>query len=231
MRLICISGQANSGKDTVANHFVSTYGFVKIALADPLKRWAMDVFGFSEDQLWGSSEKRNEPDKRFPKNVVTNHSVPGDSLATECRLSQGYLSPRETLLNLGDATRKCYRDAVTNYCLNIIDSIPIGDYTNVYYSKQCGVFTRDKLHLMNGIVISDARRKNEFEKIRKRGGILIRVKRNSLPHQKLGAANHPTETEQVDIPDSYFDFVIKNDSSLMNLFSQVDNIMEKIKNE
>lgn len=65
MKLIGVTGQAGSGKDTVADRLVEEHGYVKIALADPLKRLGMHVFGFSEQQLWGPSEFRNEFDERF----------------------------------------------------------------------------------------------------------------------------------------------------------------------
>lgn len=59
-------GSANSGKDTVADRLVEKHGFVKVALADPMKRFCMEVYDFSEEQLWGPSEKRNAPDERYP---------------------------------------------------------------------------------------------------------------------------------------------------------------------
>lgn len=42
--LIAVAGKAGSGKDTIADYFVSQYGFKKIALADPIKRLVKDVF-------------------------------------------------------------------------------------------------------------------------------------------------------------------------------------------
>jgi hypothetical protein len=59
-------GSANSGKDTVADRLAEKHGFVKVALADPMKRFCMEVYDFSEEQLWGPSEKRNAPDERYP---------------------------------------------------------------------------------------------------------------------------------------------------------------------
>lgn len=77
--IIGLLGQANSGKDTVADFLVRDHGFVKVALADPLKRIARDVFDFSDKQLWGSSQFRNEPDKRYPRPFGYSFptSVPG----------------------------------------------------------------------------------------------------------------------------------------------------------
>jgi hypothetical protein len=58
--IILLSGQAGSGKDTVAGFLVKNHGAVAIAQADPMKRLAAKLFGFSEETLWGPSARRNE---------------------------------------------------------------------------------------------------------------------------------------------------------------------------
>lgn len=63
--IVGISGVAGSGKDTVANILVERFKFVKVSLADPLKRICRDVFDFTDEQLWGPSECRNAPDARW----------------------------------------------------------------------------------------------------------------------------------------------------------------------
>jgi hypothetical protein len=65
MMLVGVAGLAGSGKDTVADILVSKYGFCRVSFADPLKRYAMEVYDFTEEQLWGPSENRNAPDKRY----------------------------------------------------------------------------------------------------------------------------------------------------------------------
>ena len=56
MKLLGICGKAGSGKDTAAAYLIEKHGFVKLAFADPLKRFAKGVFGFTSEQLWGPSE-------------------------------------------------------------------------------------------------------------------------------------------------------------------------------
>ncbi len=63
--IVLLVGKAGSGKDTVAEHIVKRRNAVAIAQADPLKRFAMDVFEFTEHQLWGPSQARNQRDPRF----------------------------------------------------------------------------------------------------------------------------------------------------------------------
>jgi hypothetical protein len=65
VNIIGISGFAGSGKDTVANFLLENDGFIKLSLADPIKRFAMDTWEFSEEQLFGDSKYRNIPDKRY----------------------------------------------------------------------------------------------------------------------------------------------------------------------
>jgi HNH endonuclease len=65
--IIGICGLAGSGKDTVADILVKHRQCVKVSFADPLKRICKDVFQFTDEQLWGPSEKRNAPDSRYPR--------------------------------------------------------------------------------------------------------------------------------------------------------------------
>lgn len=65
MHLVGICGKAGSGKDSIARHLVENHGYAQIAWADPVKRMTSDIFDFTEDQLWGPSERRNEPDPRY----------------------------------------------------------------------------------------------------------------------------------------------------------------------
>jgi len=87
MRIIGLLGNAGVGKDTIAEmlapvHFVDLDGWrdiraskkpalreraVQIALADPLKETCKRIYDFTLEQLWGPSEKRNAPDKRYPR--------------------------------------------------------------------------------------------------------------------------------------------------------------------
>ncbi len=51
--LVCLSGVSGSGKDTLAAMLTDHHGFVRVAIADPLKRWVGDIFGLEHAQLWG----------------------------------------------------------------------------------------------------------------------------------------------------------------------------------
>jgi len=87
LKLCGIVGKAGSGKDTAAEQLVNVYGFQQIAFADPLKRYAHKVFGFTEEQLWGPSHLRNDPDPRF---AFYNDAMDASDawLATETRAAK-----------------------------------------------------------------------------------------------------------------------------------------------
>lgn len=66
-RLIVLSGEAGAGKDSVSDVLVARHGFVAYSLAAPLKRFLKDMFGFTDEQLYGRSSARNEPDPRWAR--------------------------------------------------------------------------------------------------------------------------------------------------------------------
>lgn len=66
--MICISGFSGAGKDECAAKLVSERAAVQTGLADPAKRHMADVYGFTEQQLFGPSAFRNAGDLRYPKN-------------------------------------------------------------------------------------------------------------------------------------------------------------------
>lgn len=69
--MLCISGWSGTGKDELAKRLVSGHGATQTGLADPAKRHLADVYGFTEDQLFGPSQSRNAGDPRVPKNIVS----------------------------------------------------------------------------------------------------------------------------------------------------------------
>jgi len=60
-----LSGNAGSGKDTVAYWLAQEQNLAVVALADPMKRFLRNVFGWDNEQLWGPSERRNEKKDDF----------------------------------------------------------------------------------------------------------------------------------------------------------------------
>lgn len=93
-RIIALSGRAGSGKNTVAR----LLGGQEISFAEPLKRFCQEVFAFTDEQMWGPSERRNAPDERYQQGI--------GPLAQPL-----YLTPRYALQTLGtDWGRSCYEN-------------------------------------------------------------------------------------------------------------------------
>lgn len=186
-----------AGKDTVAR-FIADSGFIQIALADPIKRLAMELWDFSEEQLWGPSELRNEPDRRYP-------------------LAKGkFLSPRDVLQKIGQAGRDIDRDVWVRKGIKTCREL-LGR-KDVYYDRTVGIVgSKPKVNRMNyGIIITDIRYTNEFQHVKKNGASIIRVKRKieDIPNVDV---THDSETNMVNVEDSEFDFIINNDGSLNDL--------------
>lgn len=92
--IIALAGQAGSGKDTVATMIAEFRRDTRaFSFAEPLKRFAMEVFDWSEEQVFGASHLRNEPDPRYR------------------RANGELLTPRHALQTLGtEWGRSCFEN-------------------------------------------------------------------------------------------------------------------------
>lgn len=57
-RLIGIIGKKRAGKDTIGDYLVANHNFTKYSFADPLKRGAMEIFGLTENQVFGDDKDK-----------------------------------------------------------------------------------------------------------------------------------------------------------------------------
>jgi hypothetical protein len=235
--IVGISGFAGSGKDTVADFLAEECGFVKVAFADPLKRVCKDVYDFTDDQLWGPSQKRNEPDKRYPRDHKV--SSPGARACGCCGLdvddwrgAQCYLTPRYALQLLGtEWGRHCYPNTWVDYALRVADrlvstrpgwregfgeSTKEFDFFPYFYDFKTGLLEDEGAQLIDrgGVVIPDVRFINEMAGLKQAKVFTVRVRRKGY---EKPAFDHPSETEQLLIPDEDFDYVFGNTSGLEDL--------------
>ena len=237
MILLGISGQLNSGKDSVAGRFADNLEIVHIALADPMKQFGEQVFGFTDDQLWGPSHLRNGCDERYFKDssqwILAHDNLKFFSpsfIEKVCgeiddqylfslfdwfenlQLNNPNLSPRIMLQTLGtEWGRDCVNEDV---------------WVNYMIRRAANIVERG----IAGVVVSDVRFKNELEAIRKAGGKLVKVVRPVTDQNALetGVKNHQSESEQKFFDNDQFNFIILNDSSLEDLYDKVDKISEYI---
>lgn len=194
--IIGISGKAGSGKDTAADVLVRDHGFVRIGLADPMKRFAEHLWHFTEAQLWGPSQQRNAPDPRYR------------------RANGEGLSPRHALQTLGSEWgRDCDPDVWIRYALMCAERLMSSRL--LHYSGEQGLVYGSERPIPRGVVIPDVRFANEMKAIRGAGGQVWRVTRGT----SLDGAEsrHVSETEQDMIADDAFGRVIRNEGALDDL--------------
>ena len=208
--IIGITGQAGSGKDTIALHLCDKYRFIRVGLADPLKRICKEVYDFTDEQLWGPSEKRNAGDKRYWRKKKDG--------------TPDILSPRYALQTLGtEWGRDCYPNTWIDYGIRVAKSLEAG-YAK--YNPQDGLIITEKdVGEIGGVVFSDLRFKNEIDAVKAAGGLLIRVKRPGYDGN-VGVANHASEEEQKTISDDTFDRILNNTGSIADLLNEVDRMMK-----
>ena len=71
-----LCGLSGAGKDTVGERLERAHGFLRVAIADPLKRHVQQLFDLSIEQLWG--DQRNTPDARLGRTPRELYQVFGD---------------------------------------------------------------------------------------------------------------------------------------------------------
>jgi hypothetical protein len=219
--ILGLCGLAGSGKDTAADALVKDFGFTKVSLADPLKRFCKDVFAFTDEQLWGPSEKRNAPDTRYPSEWSR---APEGSGAHDF---QGFLTPRYALQQLGtEWGRACYENVWIDYALRaattLLDSA--GTARTLNYTAQTGI--QPAWLAPKGVIIPDVRFKNEVDAIRRGGGIVWRLERPSAGLRGV-AGQHASETEQESIDPSLFDAVLLNDGTVAELKERARGLLRR----
>lgn len=219
--ILGISANAGSGKDTAADYLVKHYNFVKMSLADEMKRICKRVYNFSDEQLWGPSEMRNKPDERYPRVIKVSEEMvsPDESVASYRR---EFLSPRVALQTLGtEWGRACYENTWVDATIRDAKRVLEG---RADYSKSAGIFATTSDWAPTGVVIPDCRFRNEIDAIHKAGGKMVRLRRNGIQVGNVGIKGHASEMEQATIPDSDFDYVIEVEEGLENFYAQLDKM-------
>jgi len=198
--IVGVVGFIGSGKDTIADYLVNHYDFVRESFASNLKDSVSAIFGWDRQLLEGLTEEariwREEVDPWWAS-----------------RLNMPNLTPRWVLQRWG--TEVCRQ--------NFHDDIWIASLEHRLKNSQ------------NNVVISDCRFPNELKSIKNNGGILIRVCRGENPEWYNFALENKELMDTV-YPDVHtsewawigtnFDYVVENNGSKQDLFSQIDSIIK-----
>ena len=208
MKIIGICGRKRHGKDTVGNFLQLEGRYTPLAFADPIKRIAMDLYGFTYEQVYGL--EKEIPDPRWDG-----------------------LTPRHALQQIGtEMARGIHKETWIRYGLNIIEQASRGKQPRIHWAPSRG-FTKARHDLiipgrenatewgskyvdLDRWCITDVRFPNEAEMIRAAGGKVIKVVRPSLEGKQ--GDTHASETSLDSIEP---DLLLVNDGSLDDLHVKV----------
>jgi hypothetical protein len=158
-----------------------------------LKRICQSVWQFTNEQLWGPSHMRNQPDLRYPLD------------------DGGYLTPRQALQAL-DSLRVAEADCWNRLCMTTCKTL-LKPNNRFAYEPSRGLlslppFADDQLRL--GMIITDVRFPREADYIRSHGGMMILIERK-IDHLPVGIdVKHPSEIGLLGRPREEFDGVVDN---------------------
>lgn len=217
--MVGILGFAQTGKDTVSD-LLAEEGFVRMAFADPLKRMVRELFDFTYEQMWGTLEEKEAPDLRYPREHTWGGTGTFSCLCCGTKFfpvesrDQCYLNGRYALKVMGtEGARHCYGDIWGERTIK--DARAVLNGWN--YDKLTGI-TSLRLDEPRGVIFTDCRFENEVRRIQDASGWVFRLKR---PGYEKPMFDHPSETEQLRIPDSKLQGVIENDGTLEDLKRKV----------
>lgn len=143
-QVIGVTGRKFNGKDTLGNYFVEKYGYKRLAFADALKNGCREIFGFTNEQLYGDQKET------FDEYWDT--------------------TPRTVLQYVGT-------DLFREQLCTIMPKVGKNIWLKVVEKK---ILDELKINPNARFVITDVRFQNECQMIKNMGGIVIRVKRDSV---------------------------------------------------
>ena len=244
-----INGEAGHGKDLVADWLCDHFHFCKVGFADVMKRFSQKLFNFTDDQLWGPSDKRNAKDDRkvwdaavqnFQNvaGILISEAVPASqgigaykslltwfsSIRKQCEGGKLEFSPRTILQTLGtEWGRNISPDLWSTFVFERVLPLLKAGYT---YSQRHGVGAKMPIPY-RGVVIADVRFISEINTIKVFGGTVARVKRMSLINKEAdigGVKNHVSEKEMKGIPDSDFDYCFEMPEGTIRVYEKLNDV-------
>ena len=235
--IVGVAGKMGSGKDELVRYLVRKHGFIQVGLADPFKRFAQEVLDLTDDQVWGASEFRDAPDKRYVSlkkgalgsSILRFTKKEGKAVLGPNPPEDRHLIPRDILIKLGvDWGRdSCHKGIWIDYLRKVHSAIMNG----ASYSQKYGIGPMTELVLpgTRSVAVSDLRFRNDVRGIQDEGGLVFRVKRMILTNKDL-EIEHSSETALDDMDDMEFDAVIENPPGKKNFYALIDQkLVPKIK--
>lgn len=225
MKIISMLGKSKAGKDTSGQMLTSMGNGITMAFADKLKEVCSEMFNLPREQFYDETLKEVPtslecllcPQCKKPEVQVVR--LDGKDLG-ECRLCKsigalsvfkGKWTPRTILQFIGtEGFRKVDSGVWVKYAL---------------------AAAKEHLDKYDFVVLTDCRFKSELEAVQAAGGEVWRIYRPETDKKKAGLAGHASEDEMDSIPDSNFQAVIQNDSTLETLRGRLQLEFNRYKKE
>jgi hypothetical protein len=216
--IIAISGKIGSGKSTVGDIF-EREGFQLDSFAKSVKDICSILFGYDRHKIEGYTPAdrlwRESIDKQHT-NLIGKDFTPRDAMVlVGTEFGRNMIHPNiwiETLFN------RYHKNTGTVQCQSLLH--PVCNNLAITLAKS-NESTGGLNSSLFGILITDLRFPNEYEEIKKRGGIVIRINRSDK-----NSINHISECA---LDNHNFDYLINNNTTLYDLEIKVLNIINEIK--
>ena len=228
-RIIAIAGPKGSGKTSVAEYLRDHEDFEEVSFARPLKEFARSVFQFTQDQLYGPSSLREQPDERYPARSDARMDAEDRAVG---KLGDWFI---DEVAHYSSQKRRWVEDAMDDW-LTFIMRHP-ETWTPRFILQTLGTefgrqlhpdvwvrwaFAAIRKHKYPKVVISDARFDNEFVSIVKNGGELWSIERPKLVHTDAHASEQDMRGVVLERLKTR---TLVNDKSLTDLFDFVRTIV------
>lgn len=224
--IIAFCGLAGSGKDTACNYLVDRHKFKKASFAGPMKEMAKIAFDFTDEQLYGSSSNREQPDERYPfSGMCVSCGVPCTDYTQkpeyENDLPEGFwfhcescgtnypkfITARLALQTLGtEWGRRLHTDIWAKAAIN---QIMASDHERWCISD---LRFLNEMHAVHAV---------KFRSDRPARGLVVRLLRGEL------RSTHASETELMTIDLRAFDRVVDNFGELYELYEKLDIVVSR----
>jgi hypothetical protein len=190
MNVVCVSGKAGSGKDTMGAVLVKNHGFKRIALADPLRDLCSRVFRIPFNDFLDQNKKDAELDS-----IITLDFHHVDKIREIVELEWGFeisYPARERMEEYFGEEFETPRDI-----LKLVGTELLRE--NVREDIWIALAMNKIAELKCNVVVTDVRFQNERDVFSKAGAIMCLIKRPSVDKEDEHSSENTGEDDEYDV--------------------------------